>query len=488
MTPSPRREVALGVVVTGLGLGAATLFAQGVATLFQQPHTFLRGVGLIFCATALRLLGGLVAWSGLHRERANRTRHIVRRLWLHVHAPGSHDVVQLDGAAQAARAGVGVTYLATSALVALLALIPVWCTGGWLSASLFLALIVGSVPFYIRAGRSAEASSAAVAARTSDLAELQLRTLDAMSDMRSLGTVDYASTRLEVASTATATTLLEGIRSAMGSSLITDFIGGVAIGLVAMVVGFDLLHGRRSLDHAMVALFLVIEINTRVRTWASSFHQREDAERALTVLSAEPPEWRPLPVTGSIVEARSLSLPPFSNTLDFTVRAGDRLLVTGPSGAGKTTLLRSVVGLSALSGGSVRLTSEPIGWVRADSQFFAGTLRDNLCVRRPVETSDVLDTLTRLGLSGPRFATLDGDITTAAQFSDGERARLAIARSLLAGVVLMVIDDVAGLFDDATLELVAAELQRHHGLAVVEAAHERRLLRTPTTTIELVPR
>jgi len=52
-------------------------------------------------------------------------------------------------------------------------------------------------------------------------------------------------------------------------------------------------------------------------------------------------------------------------------------------------------------------------------------------------------------------------------------------------VALLVIDDVAGLFDEETLTTVANELARYGDLAVLEAAHDRRILSTPTLEISL---
>ena len=102
-----------------------------------------------------------------------------------------------------------------------------------------------------------------------------------------------------------------------------------------------------------------------------------------------------------------------------------------------------------------------------------------------METSDVLAVLAGLGLTGARFSDLEQVVTSASQYSDGERARLAIARALLANVALLIIDDVAGLFDEETLTTVANELARYGDLAVLEAAHNRRILGAPTLEISL---
>ena len=483
MNRSSRLESILGVVSSLAVLCAAMFFASGIGELFAGIHQ--SGFVFVLMAIVLRLVTSWGVSATLHGIRVDTDRETREHLWQLVRRPNGLDVAVLDSAAVAVRGGVGVSYLASSAATSLLGLIPVWYFGGWLSAAIFLALIAASIPFYIRAGRAAERSSEAVASRTALLASTQLRTLDAMGDMRSLGTVDYASERVATASRASTHTNLEGIRVAMGSALITEFIGGAAIGLVAMVVGFDLLHGRRSLAHALLTLLLVVEINTRVRAWASAFHQRENATQGARTLIEPAITQVSSTVEPLLLTATEILVPSSRTLVTAAIQAGDRILITGPSGVGKTQLLRTLVGLRAPFSGTSTITSRPIGWVQADSQLFAGTLRDNLCVKRPVETSDVLAVLSGLGLTGARFSDLEQVVTSASQYSDGERARLAMARALLANVALLIIDDVAGLFDEETLSAVGTELARHGDLAVLEAAHNRRILSAPTLEIFL---
>lgn len=483
MNRSAKFEWSLGVVGTLASLAASIFFAVGIDRLFRSDyhHAF----GVILASLVFRLV---VAWgvsTSLQGLRGEVADALSTHIWNLLRRPNQFGVSTLDQAATDAINGVGVRYLAASALTSMVGLFAVLYFGGWLSALIFLGLFALSVPFYIRAGRAAASSTEAVNERTELLAATQHRTLDAIVDMRSLGTVEYASQRVATASQAATHTIVEGIRVAMGSSLITEFIGGAAIGLVAMVVGFDLLHSQRSLEHALIALFLVVEINSRVRAWASAFHQREEGSQAYEILLPAEAVSPAAAKEGTLLEFASSSPDSTFPTLHLTVRAGNRVAIWGPSGSAKSTLLRTLAGLQSSGADELALTSGPIGWVQANSQLFAGTLRDNLCIKRPIESSDVISLLAELGLSGPRFADLDQVITTAAQFSDGERARLSLARALLANVVLLFVDDVAGLFDEETLGLVRAALDKRSDLAVIEAAHDRRIIETPTIKISL---
>ena len=145
--------------------------------------------------------------------------------------------------------------------------------------------------------------------------------------------------------------------------------------------------------------------------------------------------------------------------------------VVGASGSGKTTLgallLRFLDPVEGrLSLGDVPLRSvalddvrSTIGLVDDDPHLFATTLVENVRLARPgAPDSEVLDALLRARL-GAWVGSLPEGLHTwigdgHAQVSGGERARIAVARSLLAEHHVLVLDEPTAHLDHAT----AAEL------------------------------
>lgn len=485
MNKLDRREIATGIFTGLCGLAAATLFALGISDVVFGNDGM--GVALIAGAALLRALSQWLHGLEIRVIRRRVTNSLDAKL-LHMAAQHSEiTVVRLDSAATAIRAGVGTTATAMCAATSLLGSAGVAVSGGWLAASVFLGLLVLAVPFYIRAGLAAERSRREVAVRLDDFARIQQATLEAMLDMRSLGTVPYAVDRITVASEAASVTVMESIRRAMGSSLVTDFLGGAGIGLVAMVVGFDLMNERRTLSAGFVALWLVIEMNSRIRQWAATFHQREDARLARDVLDTPTPPRERVSSLSAFVELRDITIPRCRTTITMSVQPGDRIIIEGPSGVGKTTLLRIMTGLQTPDNGTVVVGNIAIGYVQPASQLMATTIGDNLRIGAEVSDEEIHLVLRSLGLTGSRFENLESPIGSALQFSDGERARLAIARALIAKAPLLILDDIGGLFDDQTVSQVAKEFERHPAMAVVEAGHSRRLLTNAHQRITLEP-
>jgi ATP-binding cassette, subfamily C, bacterial CydD len=96
--------------------------------------------------------------------------------------------------------------------------------------------------------------------------------------------VEYGANEIAAISDSEHAIAMRAIRVALESSLVTEFLSGVSIGLVAMVVGFALLGGRITLEHALIAVLVTSEIFTHVRRYGVEFHRREDSERSLATV------------------------------------------------------------------------------------------------------------------------------------------------------------------------------------------------------------
>jgi heme exporter protein A len=169
--------------------------------------------------------------------------------------------------------------------------------------------------------------------------------------------------------------------------------------------------------------------------------------------------------------------------VSLSLRAGEVLHVAGANGTGKTTLLRVCAGLLAPEQGSVRWGSAPISDDRdayASGMAFLAhsdglkaelSARENLAfeagIRRELSAAEIDSTIARVGLGAA--AALP-----ARALSAGQRRRLALARVLLAGAALWLLDEPFTNLDAAGVELVsdAIAAQAESGGAVLFAAHQ----------------
>jgi len=176
--------------------------------------------------------------------------------------------------------------------------------------------------------------------------------------------------------------------------------------------------------------------------------------------------------------------------VNLSVAAGEFVALVGPSGSGKSTLASLLLRFVDPDDGSVRLggvdlprldlddVRRTIGLVDDDPHVFATTVAENVRLARPGASDDeVAAALDDVGLApwldglAKGLATRLGD--GAAAVSGGERARLAVARSLLADQRVLVLDEPTAHLDHATAEQLAAQvLDAGGGRAVVWITHE----------------
>jgi ATP-binding cassette subfamily C protein CydD len=452
------------------GLLSACLLAIAITDLAQSDvrrGLLLLGVVVVarwLIITALGEWGYQVSATVKARWRRELPFHFTRPRLEHERARGDL-ALAIDRAAEAPFLEV----LATSARVAVLGLGIVYWAAGWLSLTITLLLLAAAVPLYLRAGRRSEAMAARYEQRRAVLESRQLELLRHAPELRSLGAIQFGAGEIAAISDSEHAIALRAIRIALESSLVTEFLSGVSIGLVAMVVGFALLGGRMTLSHALVAVLVTSEVFLQVRRFGTEFHRREDAARSIEILADVSSRLSDVG-NGDLLTSDQLVTLVNERPVSVRLEVGDRLLVTGPSGSGKTTLLQTWLGWSPTKSGSVECTDLPVGYVSVGSSLLSGSLRDNLTLGASITDARVHELLDSLGLTEPRFSDLDVQLLADGHgMSTGEKVRLVLARALLAGPVLLMLDDIAGVLDGAARERVLATLARFPRLTIIEA-------------------
>jgi thiol reductant ABC exporter CydC subunit len=166
--------------------------------------------------------------------------------------------------------------------------------------------------------------------------------------------------------------------------------------------------------------------------------------------------------------------------VDLTLEPGARVALAGPSGSGKSTVAALLVRFLDPSAGRVTLDGvdvrriDPerlrriVGYLPEDAHLFDTTIAANLRVGRPRATDAEL----RAALASARLLdwadtlpagldTLVGEHGTA--LSGGQRRRLALARALLAGFAVLILDEPTEHLDDETAAALTHDLMAAAG-------------------------
>lgn len=181
--------------------------------------------------------------------------------------------------------------------------------------------------------------------------------------------------------------------------------------------------------------------------------------------------------------------------LSFSLDAGELLQVRGPNGSGKTSLLRMLCGLVPPAGGEIRWRGSPLKEIAEDfyrEVAYLGhlpalkdelTAEENLRIASGLEGIDIdrretWAALKRMGLAGR-------ELLPAKVLSAGQRRRVALAKLLVCGTALWVLDEPLTALDKSAMALVESLLSEHlakGGVAVITTHHD---LDLPSRHLEL---
>lgn len=154
--------------------------------------------------------------------------------------------------------------------------------------------------------------------------------------------------------------------------------------------------------------------------------------------------------------------------LSFDLHAGKALIVRGPNGSGKTTLLRAVAGLQPLAAGQIVGADDTVAYgAHSDGVKPTLTVAENLRFWAQVYGSD---------LSGHAMAAMQLKALAArraGQLSAGQKRRLGLARILVTGRPIWVLDEPTVSLDTSAAALFAQAVRAHlsAGGAALIATH-----------------
>lgn len=194
---------------------------------------------------------------------------------------------------------------------------------------------------------------------------------------------------------------------------------------------------------------------------------------------------------------------PILDRVSFDVQEGQVVGIVGRSGSGKTTVTRLVQGIMTAQEGAVRFDGvdirhidlahlrRSIGVVLQENFLFRGTIRDNIAAARPDATFAEIVEVARIAGADEFIDRLPHSFDTmveenGANFSGGQRQRLAIARALLIHPRLLIFDEATSALDPESEAIIQANLNEiARGRTLIIVSHRLPSLVTADATLVL---
>ena len=162
--------------------------------------------------------------------------------------------------------------------------------------------------------------------------------------------------------------------------------------------------------------------------------------------------------------------------VDFTVPAGGRLAIVGPTGAGKSTISRLLFRFYDVTQGRIRIDGQDIrdvrqeslraaiGVVPQDTVLFNDTIRYNIAYGRPGASQGEIEHAARVAQVHDFIVCLPEGYDTRVgerglKLSGGEKQRVAIARTMLKDPRILILDEATSALDTGTEQDIQAALR-----------------------------
>lgn len=273
---------------------------------------------------------------------------------------------------------------------------------------------------------------------------------------------------------------------------------GMAAQLGIFFIGAYLAIFRGSVSAGTVLIFVNLSGNllNPIQTIPQNLAQMKAARGLITKLgeiaaenasrTGEPVE----PVLTDSIELDDLTFgyepdKPVLQNISMRLEAGKKYALVGASGSGKSTLLNLLMGAHPGYEGSLTVDGRELRDIDPDSLYdlesligqnvfvFDDTIRRNVTMFRDFPESQVTDALVRAGLS-ELLAERGGDYRcgeNGSGLSGGERQRVSIARCLLRGTPVLLLDEATAALDNQTAFAVTSSILDLTGLTRLVVTH-----------------
>lgn len=285
------------------------------------------------------------------------------------------------------------------------------------------------------------------------------------------------------------------LRLAFVSSAVLEFFAAVAIGVIAIYVGFGLLgsidYGPApglDLYRGLFVLLLAPEFFLPLRQLGVAWHERAAGRAAADRLAGlvEVPGADAAVVASRLpLELHGVQVAPAPGAaavvgpVDLALAPGEVVLLGGASGSGKSSLLATCAGFLPPAAGRVARAGG-FAWLGQRGHLFHGSIAENLRLAAPdADAATLAAALAAAGLPVDHPSLPDGLDTAIGEgrrgLSGGQAQRVGLARVWLSRAPLWLLDEPTRGLDPESARAFwgrLAALAAERGAAVLAASHD----------------
>lgn len=520
------RLVVNGILQAGAMIGSALLIQQIVDRYIVTGGSGTDLVSLWQYAAALVIAGlfaaGLRMLERIDAERLGQSYAFsarrrmfdqLSRLAPRVLASRRHGDIMLrfvgDLGAMRRWLSMGLARLASSGLLIAITCVVLLALNWPLGLTVYAALAAAAV-LTLLIGPPLEAAIREVRRRRTFLADNVAEKTSAMIVVQAHGQIEQERQRLrrqsrKVRQTAQRrATLVGALRGASEISV------RLSVALALFIGAYQVAAGQATAGTVVAAMgivaFLAAPIRDLSRVYDYWHAARVSQEKLANFLAeprivAEPRRPRPVPEGPGQLEFRDVVVNDLFASINGTAEPGKLTVLTGPNGSGKSTLIWLAARLLDPDAGRIVLDGrniakvaldelrQKIGIVSNDIPLVKGTVDKNLRYRCPAATSKQVDAVYELCEIDSLVADLPAGrharVTAGGRnLSAGQRQRIMLARALLGGPRLLLLDEPDVNLDAQAREIFSRVIKEFSG-TILMATHDSNWLAKADTVWQI---
>lgn len=185
------------------------------------------------------------------------------------------------------------------------------------------------------------------------------------------------------------------------------------------------------------------------------------------------------------------------SNLNILIRSGTIFLIKGRSGSGKTTLASIIAGVYDQYMGEIyfydyhnskysgRVYSPSIAYITQDIYLYSGSIRENLLNGAANSDAEIWSALKKVGID--QMVNEIGGLDVSSrdlnrQISGGQKRRLGIARGLLTGASIFILDEITSGLDEISVSEISRAIENISSeKIIISISHENSFAKLKNT-------
>jgi len=373
----------------------------------------------------------------------------------------------------------------------------------WQLGLLVMIILPGVAWAMERLGGSMRRAATRGMRETGDLSVVLSEAMDGRRIIKAYGLEDHSIARVNERLKSRLHTLLKAVRLRAAAAPVTDLFLGIAVGLVLLVAGWQILHQQITINAFfgfLTALLLAQQpLRNLSQLWPTAAAGVAAATRIFEAIDARPhiidrPNATTLQATKGSVQFHAVTFRyhvdvPTLSHIDLDIPAGQKIALVGPSGAGKSTVFNLLLrfydtdsGVIAvddqdIQGVTIQSLRAAIGVVTQEAVLFDETIADNIALGKPGATRAEIMAAAQNAAAHDFIAAMPQGYDTRVgegglKLSGGQRQRIAIARAMLRNAPILLLDEATSALDAESERQVQDSLARlMKGRTTIVIAH-----------------